>query len=51
MTISWAPTCWPQPGFWTKLTELEPRELRCSLVGEHEMRYEITAAGEIWILR
>ena len=36
---------------WAKLTEFEYREVRYILVGDHEMRYEITATGEIWILR
>lgn len=40
-----------QPRIGTKLTEFEPREIRYILVGDHEMRYEITAEDAIWILR
>jgi len=40
-----------QPRIGTKLTEFEPREVRYILVGDYEMRYEITAEDEIWILR
>jgi plasmid stabilization system protein ParE len=40
-----------QPRIGTKLPEFEPREVRYILVGDHEMRYEIAANDEIWILR
>ena len=40
-----------QPRIGTKLTEFEPREVRCILVGDYEMRYEVTAEDELWILR
>ncbi len=40
-----------QPRIGTKLTEFEPREVRYILVGDHEMRYELTSGNEIWILR
>jgi plasmid stabilization system protein ParE len=40
-----------QPRLGTRLTEFEPREVRYLLVGDYELRYEITQAGDIWILR
>ncbi|TXH92663.1 MAG: type II toxin-antitoxin system RelE/ParE family toxin [Pseudomonas sp.] len=40
-----------QPRIGTKLTEFEPREVRYLLVGDYELRYEITADGDIWVLR
>jgi plasmid stabilization system protein ParE len=40
-----------QPKIGTRLTEFEPREVRFILVGDYEMRYEILADGNIWILR
>lgn len=40
-----------QPRIGTKLTEFEPREVRYILVGDYEMRYELTSGNEIWILR
>lgn len=40
-----------QPKIGTRLTEFEPREVRYLLVGDYEMRYEITVDGEVWILR
>lgn len=40
-----------QPRIGTKLTEFEPREVRYLLVGDCEMRYEITVGGDIWVLR
>ncbi len=40
-----------QPKIGTRLTEFEPREVRFILVGDYEMRYEITVDGNIWILR
>lgn len=35
----------------TRLTEFEPREVRYILIGDYEMRYEISANEDIWILR
>ena len=40
-----------QPRIGTRLTEFEPREVRYILVGDYEMRYEISATEDIWILR
>ena len=40
-----------QPRIGTRLPEFEPREIRYILVGDYEMRYEITAEDAIWILR
>lgn len=40
-----------QPRIGTSLTEFEPREIRYILVGDYEMRYEITPDSKIWILR
>lgn len=40
-----------QPKIGTKLAEFDPREVRYILVGDYEMRYEIGAEGDIWILR
>lgn len=40
-----------QPRLGTRLTEFEPREVRYLLVGDYELRYEITQAAEVWILR
>lgn len=33
------------------MTEFAPREVRYILVGDYEMRYEISANEDIWILR
>jgi plasmid stabilization system protein ParE len=40
-----------QPRIGTKLAEFEPREVRYILTGDYEMRYEIRADEQIWILR
>ncbi|MDE1998527.1 MAG: type II toxin-antitoxin system RelE/ParE family toxin [Burkholderiales bacterium] len=40
-----------QPRIGTPLTEFLPREVRYLLVGDYEMRYEITQDSKIWILR
>ena len=40
-----------QPRIGTRLTEFEPREVRYILIGDYEMRYEISANEDIWILR
>jgi plasmid stabilization system protein ParE len=40
-----------QPRIGTRLTEFEPREVRYILVGDYEMRYEISANEDMWILR
>lgn len=40
-----------QPRIGTRLTEFEPREVRYILVGDYEIRYEISADDDIWILR
>ncbi len=40
-----------QPRIGTRLYEFEPREVRFILVGDYEMRYEITAEDEVWVLR
>ena len=40
-----------QPRIGTKLPEFEPREVRYILVGDYEMRYEISPNEDIWILR
>ena len=39
-----------QPRIGTPLTEFSPRDVRFLLVGDYEVRYEITQK-EIWILR
>ncbi|MDO9236260.1 MAG: type II toxin-antitoxin system RelE/ParE family toxin [Aquabacterium sp.] len=40
-----------QPRTGTRLTEFEPREVSYILVGDYEMRYDISANEDIWILR
>lgn len=40
-----------QPRIGTRLPEFEPREVRYILVGDYEIRYEISANDDIWILR
>lgn len=40
-----------QPRIGTRLPEFEPREVRYILVGDYEMRYEISPNEDIWILR
>ncbi|WP_024300629.1 MULTISPECIES: type II toxin-antitoxin system RelE/ParE family toxin [Methyloversatilis] len=40
-----------QPRIGTKLPEFEPREVRYILIGDYELRYEITADQTVWILR
>jgi plasmid stabilization system protein ParE len=40
-----------QPRIGTKLAEFEPREVRYIFAGDYEMRYEIRAEEQIWILR
>jgi plasmid stabilization system protein ParE len=40
-----------QPRIGTRLAEFEPREVRFILVGDYEIRYEISANEGIWILR
>jgi plasmid stabilization system protein ParE len=39
-----------QPRLGTRLTAFEPREVRYLLVGDYEMRYEVTD-NDVWILR
>ena len=40
----------PYPHLGTRLTEFEPREVRRILVGDYEIRYEVTET-DIFILR
>jgi plasmid stabilization system protein ParE len=40
-----------QPRIGIKLPEFEPREVRSILIGDYELRYEITADHAVWILR
>lgn len=40
-----------QPRIGARLTEFEPREVRYILVGDYEIRYEVSANDDIWILR
>lgn len=40
-----------QPRIGTRLTEFEHREVRYILVGDYEIRYEISSDQNIWILR
>lgn len=40
-----------QPRIGTRLPEFEPREVRYILVGDYEMRYEISPNEDIWLLR
>lgn len=40
-----------QPRIGTRLPEFKPREVRYILVGDYEMRYEISSNEDIWILR
>ncbi|MEW6679072.1 MAG: type II toxin-antitoxin system RelE/ParE family toxin [Pseudomonadota bacterium] len=40
-----------QPRIGTRLPEFEPSEVRAILIGDYEMRYQISSGNVIWILR